>query len=410
MSDQLPASADVVVIGTGAFGLSVVSQLARLGVSRVLAVDQFEIGSQTSPRAAGLFKLVQADELRTRLATLAVETVRELAQEAHQTDLFVASGSLLLARNERSSRLIEQEVMAARRWGVEVELVSSDEARRLAPYLEGGTIERAAYVPGDIYIEEPARLLETYRILAERHGATIVGRVPVLGIELEGGSVVAVRTAHGTIRTPIVVDAAGAWVRHVARLAGSDLPVVPVRHQLAITAPIPGVSPRYPITRIIDAAVYVRPCRGGLMWGGFEANPLPFDLAERQGFRIEELPLDFGILQGMAEDVRDVVPSLHDAEIGEHRGGLFTMTPDGRFVVGPVPEVSGMWVLSGCNGSGFSFSPALGRLLAEWIVRGQPSIDLTPLSVSRWTRQLSEDELRAAAVWQYTHYYEPAES
>ncbi len=410
MSVSLPTEARVVVIGTGAFGLSVTAHLARAGVQGVLALDRFACSSQTSPRAAGLFKLVQADELRTRLAGLAIEIVRSFERDMGVAASYVASGSLLVVRTERHARLIEREVAAVRQWGVEVEPLSSVEAARLAPYLEAGEIRSAAYIPGDIYIEEPFSLLTSYRLAAERFGAQILEHVPVTGIVVAEGAVRAVETPYGRIRTEHVVDAAGAWVRAVARLAGSDLAVMPVRHQLAITEPLPGTSPKQPIVRILDAAVYVRPCRGGLMWGGFEANPLPVDF-EPLGdtFSIDQVPLDFRVLEDLAEAVRGTVPALRDAPIQEHRGGLFTMTPDGRFLVGPAPGVRGLWVLSGCNGSGFSFSPALGRIVAEWIVAGTAPIDLSAFAPDRFARPLDEATLREAAVYQYTHYYEPVD-
>ncbi|MFN3337706.1 MAG: NAD(P)/FAD-dependent oxidoreductase, partial [Thermomicrobium sp.] len=294
---------------------------------------------------------------------------------------------------------------------VEVELISPQEAVRLAPYLEPKEIRQAAYVPGDIYIEEPVSLLEVYHTAAVRLGAIVVGSVPVTGIVVRNGAVHAVETPLGQIRTETVVDAAGAWVRQVGQLAGTDFAVLPMRHQLAITQPLPGIKATYPITRVFDAAVYVRPCRGGLMWGGFESDPLPLDPASRgQDFRIEHVPLEFRVLEHCALFVRDVIPSLHDAAVQEHRGGLFTMTPDGRFVAGPVSEVRGLWVLSGCNGSGFSFSPALGQLLAEWIVHGTPSIDLSPLAPGRFLSPVAQEALVEAAIFQYTHYYEPLES
>ncbi|MCX2726043.1 FAD-binding oxidoreductase [Thermomicrobium sp. 4228-Ro] len=410
MSTALPNQANVVIIGTGAFGLSVAAQLARAGVTDVLVLDRFACSSQTSSRAAGLFKLVQADELRTHLARLSTEIVRSFHREMGVRIPYVHSGSLLIARSDRHADVIQREIAAARAWGVEVELLSPTEASRLAPYLAAQPVRLAAYVPGDIYIEEPASLLASYRIAAERFGARIVEQVPVTGVVVETGAVRAVETPHGRIRTEIVVDAAGAWVRSVAKLAGSDLAVMPVRHQLAITEAMPGTKPEQPIVRIIDAAVYVRPCRGGLMWGGFEANPLPLDPATHgETFSIDRLPLDFGVLQRLAEAVRDVVPVLHDAPIQEHRGGLFTMTPDGRFLVGPVPGVTGFWVLSGCNGSGFSFSPALGWILAEWIVAGTPPLDVSLLEPARFASPYDDATLRQTAIYQYTHYYEPVE-
>jgi glycine/D-amino acid oxidase-like deaminating enzyme len=206
-----------------------------------------------------------------------------------------------------------------------------------------------------------------------------------------------------------VVDAAGGWVRQVAELAGARVPVAPVRHQLLITAPVPEIDPAGPIARVVDAAVYLRPARGGLMLGGFEAGPLPLDPRRQpDSFSTDDLPLDLGVLRAMADQVKAEVPVAGGAPVAEHRGGLFTMSPDGRFVAGPVPEVPGLWVASGCNGSGFSSSPALGEALATWITTGAAPPGLTALSPGRFG-PLPDEELVTRGLWQYAHYYDPAD-
>ena len=128
--------------------------------------------------------------------------------------------------------------------------------------------------------------------------------------------------------------------------------------------------------------MYLRPARGGLMLGGFEAAPLAVDpRAEPPEFDTDDVPLDRDVLDAMADAVADLVPAAQaavGAAVAEHRGGLFTMSPDGRFLAGPVPEVPGLWVASGCNGSGFSSSPAIGEALARWITGGHPEVDLSP--------------------------------
>jgi len=206
----------------------------------------------------------------------------------------------------------------------------------------------------------------------------------------------------------VVVDAAGAWVRQVGALAGARVPAAPVRHQLMITEPIAGVAASAPITRVLDHAVYLRPARGGLMVGGFEARPLPVDpRIEPPGFDTDSVPLDLGVLRQMTRDVAGQVPVAGQARVAEHRGGMFTMSPDGRFLAGPVPEIPGLWVASGCNGSGFSSSPAIGEVLAGWIATGQPGRDMSALAPSRFG-PLADEVLVERGVWQYAHYYDPA--
>lgn len=404
--------ADAVVIGAGALGLSAALHLAQLGLRDVVVVEQYAPGSQTSLRAAGLFKLIQPDRTRTELARLSVHKALRFAEEMGGALPVVRSGSVMLARTADHAALIRAEVEQSRAWGIVIEEIDGNEARRLLPFLTSGGIAAACYVPGDVYIEEPSSLLDAYLEAATRRGVQVRAHTRVTGIRLHGGEVAAVVTSGGEIETPIVVDAAGAWARGVGELAHAKVPVAPVRHQLYITAPISGIVAEQPIVRIIDAAVYVRPARGGLMLGGFEADPLAMDpRAEGPSFSAEDVPLDVTVLKRLEGPVVDQVPALRDATIQEHRGGLFTMTADGRFLVGPVPGVRGLWCATGCNGSGFSSSPALGQILAEWIVAGAPSIDLSILQPGRFAAgSFDDDALRAAGTWQYAHYYDPIAS
>jgi glycine/D-amino acid oxidase-like deaminating enzyme len=402
------SEADAVVVGAGAFGLSTAFHLARLGVRRVALVDRFAPASQTSPRAAGLFKLVQADETRTHLARLSVHKVTRFKEETGVLLEVVRSGSLMVARTPEHAGFVVDEARQSKAWGVDVQLVDGDEAHRLMPFLEDQGIRAACYTPGDVYIEEPSSLLQAYLEACRGQGVTLIPDTPVTGIRVNRGHVEGVVTRAGEISTGIVVDAAGAWSRAVAELAGAWVPIVPVRHQLYITEPISGTRPEYPIVRVVDTAVYIRPARSGLMLGGFEPDPMPVDPLI-PGFSVDDVPLDLAVLTRLAETVARQVPAIRETTVREHRGGLFTMTGDGTFLIGPASEVLGLWSATGCNGSGFSFSPAIGQVLAEWITTGTPSIDLSALQPVRFAGLARDEErLRAAAVWQYAHYYDPA--
>jgi glycine/D-amino acid oxidase-like deaminating enzyme len=159
---------------------------------------------------------------------------------------------------------------------------------------------------------------------------------------------------------------------------------------------------------VVDAAVYLRPARGGLMFGGFEPDPLPVDPGHRPAsVTTDDLPLDLSVLRRLADQVAAEVPAATTAPVAEHRGGLFTMSPDGRFVAGPVPDLPGLWVASGCNGSGFSSSLAIGEALAAWITGGAPPPGIAALAPARFG-PLPDDVLLARGLWQYAHYYDPA--
>jgi glycine/D-amino acid oxidase-like deaminating enzyme len=398
--------ADVVVIGAGALGLSAALHCALAGRS-VVVVERWTAGSQASGRAAGLFKSVQADELRTRLARRSIGKAVSFAEWAGVPLEVARPGSFLIARTGQHRDYLRRELTQSRRWGADVREASPAQLAGGLSYHRPGGDEFALWCPEDVYIEEPLGLVRAYLDACRRHGAVLLENEPVTGITRMHGRVTGVETAERSIAAPVVVDAAGGWVRQVANLAGAWVPLAPVRHQLLITAPTPDVDPADPIARVVDAAVYLRPARGGLMVGGFEADPLPVDPRARPAsFSTDDVPLDLGILRALAALVAAEVPAAGSAPVADHRGGLFTMSPDGRFVVGPVLDLPGLWVASGCNGSGFSSSPALGEALADWIASGDAPPGVEALSPGRFG-PLPDDALVTRGLWQYAHYYDP---
>jgi len=214
-------------------------------------------------------------------------------------------------------------------------------------------------------------------------------------------------TDQGEIRTPVVIDAAGAWTRVVAEMTGIRVPLVPTRHQLYITRPLDGVLAEHPIVRVLDVNVYVRPERGGLLLGGYEPDPLQIDVRTLGAdFEIANLALDFEPLRKLTHEVRDQFPILVGAEIDEFRGGLPTMTADGRLIVDHVPGVSGFFVVSGCCVGGLSISPAVGEAVADWIVNDAPPRELASLRLDPFGAELdTEERLQQACLWRYAHHY-----
>ena len=403
--------ADVVVIGAGALGLSTALHCALAGRSVVVA-ERHTAGSQASGRAAGLFKSVQADELRTILARRSIARAISFADWAGVPLEVARCGSYLVARTPRHRDYLLAEAAASGGWGADVREVPAAELDdRVSYYRRSGDGQQVIWCPEDIYIEEPISLIHAYLAGARRAGVTVLESEPVLAVTSASGQVAGVETTARSIVTTIAVDAAGAWTRQVAELAGGRAAVAPVRHQLLVTEPSAEVDPADSITRVVDAAVYLRPARGGLMVGGFEADPLPVDpRAQPAGFSTDDVPLDLGALRRLAGPVAKEVPLAGEAGVAELRGGLFTMSPDGRFVAGPVPDVPGLWVASGCNGSGFSSSLAIGEALAASITgTGQPAGPLARLAALAPGRfgALTDAELVSRGVWQYAHYYDP---
>ena len=397
--------ADVVVIGSGGLGGSTAFHLAARGAGDVVLVDKNELASQTSPRAAGLASHVRTTDLMVELMKLACANFKRFSDETGQPLDWVQSGSLKLARRAQDVPVVEADVARGRRHGLDVALLGADEACALHPFLRADGVHAALYVGDDLYFD-PAQVAIGYVRGAESRGVRLLPRTAVTRVDIEGGRVVGVETDAGSIRTPVVVDAAGAWTRQVADASGIDIPLVPTRHQLFVTEPIDGLRPELPIVRVMDAAVYVRPCEGGLLWGGYEESPSFFDMDELgPGFRIPDTPLDADVLWQLADDVNPQLPVLREAPIREHRGGLPTMTADGQHIVGPAPGADGFFIAGGCNVAGLSASPAIGDVLATWIVDGAPPLDLSELSVTRFAQRTNDESLRRDAAWQYRHFY-----
>jgi glycine/D-amino acid oxidase-like deaminating enzyme len=398
--------AAAVVIGSGALGSSVAYHLAKSGVAPVALIDKHEIASQTSPRAAGLSSVIRESELMTRLASMAVEKIRGFAAETGEEMIYFQPGSLRVARTADHEQQLRRDVELGQRLGVNVDFVSPAKAGELMPFLEPHGIRAVTYVSDDLYLE-PGQLPRGYARATAKLGGVLLANTTVTSFGMEDGHIAKVITDRGEIRTPIVVDAAGAWTRLVGSLAGARVGAIATRHQLLITQPIPGVESHHPITRLIDCNVYVRPADGGLLVGGYESDPLQFDMADLPaGFGVDDMPLDLSVLRRLIDRAVDQFPVLRDIAVKEHRGGLPTMTADGEHIVGPLPGIRGLYVAGGCCVGGLSIAPIIGDLLTEWIISGQPRMDLSPLSPSRLAVQTTNEEaLREDCRRQYAFHY-----
>ena len=400
-------TAEAVVIGAGSFGSSLAYHLAAQGLRDVVLIDRFEVGAQTSPRAAGLTQQIRRERETTLLAKLSVEKLVRFTAETDIPLEFHQSGSVKMARDAAGVAQVEWEIRAGRELGLDIRPIDPAEMAERAPWARTDGVQAMWFTPSDLFLE-PRQVPQVYTAAARAAGVTVLTGTPVTGLQREPGSgrVRGVTTSQGPIAAPIVVDAAGAWTRQVAEEAGIRIPVVPMRHQLMITEPMPGIRNEQPICRVIDANVYVRPCWGGLMLGGYESNPLPFEMRDASPeFQIAEMPLDLGVLRGLAAAVSEQFPGLEDAPLQQYRGGLPTMTADGKHIVGAVPGAEGFYAATGCIVGGLSISPGMGEMLAQVILTGSSKIPLAIFAIDRFASDFAEDDLVAACVDAYAHHY-----
>jgi glycine/D-amino acid oxidase-like deaminating enzyme len=401
--------AEVVIVGSGGFGASTAYHLARRGVRDVVLLDRYELGSQTSPRAAGLTSKVAGSELMVKLVNEAVETLAAFEGVTGRSLRFHRVGAMRVILSAAGEARMRRNAALAQSFGVKVEFLSADEAERLAPHFRAAGARAILFSPEDGYFHPPL-VAQEFAAAAGEMGVTLAPGTAVTGFLHEHGRIRGVQTSKGTIESPVVVDAAGAWSRLLADEVGVRVPLVPTRHQLFITEPIPGIDPHHPIVRIHEPSVYTRPEQGGLMLGGYEDHPLQVDMRkEPDGFQVRDLPLDVDVLWGLAREVAAHFPVLKGAKLHEHRGGLPTISPDGEHIVGPVTTLGGFYIASACNVGGLSISASVGRALADLIVEGSSKPDLGRMSVERFRgRDLDEDALREACVHAYARKYTKA--
>jgi glycine/D-amino acid oxidase-like deaminating enzyme len=407
----MPDSADAVVIGAGALGAATAFHLAQQG-KRVVLLDRCDLASQSSKRAAGLSQQVQVDDVLAGLAVRGADALIRFAELTGVEFEVVVNGSVKLARHEHDAEQLREEVRRGQALGAAIEIVSPAAATAVAPYLDASNALEISYNPADLYIEHPATLPLAFISALRERGGLALAHTEVTDIIVDGDAIQAVETTRGRIETPVVVDAGGAWTRILGALVGREISLWPVRHQLCITEPLAEVDPTHATVRVMDAKVYVRPAKGGLMFGAYEPDPLALDPRERApDFELSALEVEMRPLELTMRSVAQELPTFQRAKIAELRGGLPTMTPDGYFLVDRMPGMTGFYVASGCNVGGLSISPPIGEDLASWIVAGtdRPAT-LEPFRLDRFDgRYQSDEELRDACVATYTHKYDEEE-
>jgi 4-methylaminobutanoate oxidase (formaldehyde-forming) len=398
--------AAAVIIGGGIFGCSVAYHLAQKGQRHVVLLEKNAIASGTTPQAAGLVPQLRTTAALTEAITYSVELYENFAAVTGCPPVFQQVGSLKVALTPARVEELEIQVALGKRMGIAIDFLSPAEVHRLVPTLRPDEIKASTLAPRDGFVN-PYLANVGLATAAHRLGVSLYTHTPVTGMALGNGRDHTVETARGEIRTPIVIDAAGAWARKFGEEIGLHLPLVPVRHQYCITAPLPGVLPTQPVVRFPDLNGYMRQENGGLLLGGFETHPLSLDLREQPpSFDIKDTPADLTVLEHFRTAFQPYVPILGEAFLVAERRGLPTMTPDGDFLLGEVPGAPGVYIASGCCVTGISAAPVLGKLLAEMIVDGRASLDIASMHVARFGNTYEDSAaLRRACEEAYAHYY-----
>jgi len=381
-----PGEARVVVIGGGVAGCSLLYHLTRLGWNDVVLVEKDELTSGSTWHAAGLCTQFIPSYNLMNLLQYSLELYGSLGSETGRTVDFHRCGSVRLAESRDRLDDFRYRKGIADLLGVPFEIVSPERALELFPLLELDGVIGAAHLPTDGHVD-PSEVTQALAAGARSRGAQILLHTAVTAIERSGSGWV-VTTSKGEIRADIVVNAAGQWARHIGRMVGVELPIVPLEHQFLVTEPIDelgSLEQELPVLRDPAASFYVREEGGGLLIGPFEREPVPWALdGIPEDFHSRLLPPDLDRLEDVLTAAASRVPAFANAGIKSIVNGPDGYTPDGRCLMGPVPGLRDFHVLAGFSIFGIVFGGGAGKYAAEWIVEGQPSDNMWELDVRRF--------------------------
>ncbi len=377
--------AQIVIIGGGVIGLSIAYHLAQLGCSDVLLLERNQLTSGTSWHAAGIVGPLRASMNLTQLSIYATELFGRLEAETGQATGYRRTGGMWLAQTPE--RMIELKRIAAMgaMSGLDARMIGRDEISARAPFLHLDDIAGGMWVAEDGQVN-PVDLCMAYAKGARAKGIRIVEGVGVANVDTAGDRVRAVQTLQGsTISCDAVVNCAGVWSRGLGALSGVPVPVQAAEHMYVVTEPIDGLPDPFPILRDLDARIYIKEDAGKLVLGGFEPNAKPWDAGSEEGSTPYLMfPDDWEQFEPFMAAGLHRIPQLSQTGIQHFMNGPEGFTPDTRQVMGESPFCDGYFVAAGFNSLGIVSSAGAGRVMAEWLVEGEPPVDVWEVDIARF--------------------------
>ena len=384
---SVPQTSDAVIIGGGVIGCAIQYNLAQLGVANTVLLERDVLGSGSTGRSQAICRMHYSNRITTQLAWHSLQVFADFDARVGGQSGFVRTGYMVVV-NEADEGGLERNVAMQQELGVPTSVVSQDDLSRVAPMVTLYDDERAAYEPESGYAD-PYQVTISYAARAREAGARILTRAPAAGIEVQGDRVQAVVTVAGDrIATDTVIVAAGPWSKQVLAGVGVDVPLIPVRHQVATVARPVEAVPHHPTVGDISQSFSFRPDGSNFTTMGFGDDDEQSDPdAYPQGLELPQAAV------ARAKLARRV-PGMADAYYRGGWSGLFTTTPDWHPVLDAVPGTEGLYCAIGFSGHGFKLSPAVGKSIAELVVEGSArDVDLTPL---RFTRFAENDLLNSS--------------
>src|ERR1700729_1202128 len=375
----------VAVIGGGVVGASVLYHLTKAGWKDVLLIERAELTSGSTWHAAGGMCKLNGDPNVAKLQQYTIKLYEEIERISGQSCGVHITGGIMLAGTQERLDWLKMAQARGRYLGMDLEIISVDEAARLFPLMDKHHFTGAMYDPIEGHVD-PYGVTHAYAKAAEIAGAEVVRRKRVTELKERADGSWDVITEHGSVHAEHVVNAGGLWAREVGRMVGLELPILAMQHQYILTDDIAQLAGRPEQLHCIDfeGEIYLRQERGGMLMGTYEKAGRPWSP--------ETTPWDFG-QDLLANDLERIAPSLEigfqhfpaleAAGIKKVVNGPFTFAPDGNPLIGPVPGLKNFWVACGVM-AGFSQGGGVGLALSRWMEDGDPGADIWGMDVARY--------------------------
>ena len=378
-------SARVVVIGGGVVGASVLYHLTKAGWKDVLLIERGELTCGSTWHAAGGMHTINGDPNVAKLQQYTINLYKEIEQVSGQSCGMHVTGGIMLAGTRERLDWLKMTKARGRYLGMELEIISVDEAARLCPLINKQHFVGALYDPIEGHVD-PYGVTHAYAKAAQMAGAEVVRHTRVTALEPRADGSWSVLTERGNVHAEHVVNAGGLWAREVGRMVGLELPILAMEHQYLITEDLPELKGQKEALHCIDfeGEIYTRQERGGMLLGTYERAGVPWSPRETPwDFAHSLLPNDLERIAPSLEVGFEHFPALGRVGIRKVVNGPFTFAPDGNPLVGPVRGLRNFWVACGVM-AGFSQGGGVGLALSRWMVDGDPGADVWAMDVARF--------------------------
>ena len=400
----LPSSAKTIIVGGGIIGCSTAYHLAQMG-EEVLLLEKAALTSGSTWHAAGLVGQLRSNANITQLLGYSIDLYDRLEAETGLATGWKMNGGLRLACNEERWTEVKRQATTAHSFGLDMQLLTPQEAQDLWPLMDISDIVGAAFLPTDGQAS-PSDIAQALAKGARAKGAVLKENTPVTEILTERGRLVGVRTGAGDIACEKLVLCCGQWTRDLARTIGITVPLVSVEHQYMVTEAF-GVPSTLPTLRDPDRLTYYKEEVGGLVMGGYEPNGIAW---AKDGipdpFEFQLLASNFDHFEQLMELALPRVPKLESVGVKQLINGPESFTPDGNFILGEAPEMANVFIGAGFNAFGIASGGGAGMALAEWVAKGAPPYDLWPVDIRRFGRPHTDtDWVRTRTLEAYGKHY-----